>query len=172
MLLVITGCQGRPPVSVSVPAPAAPVELEPRETRFDTSPGIIKVEIEVENDIAQQAQERGAEVLVHYIFPRNFGNEAIAQRREIIIDDCEQFDIEFVEVFAPDPHGEAGPAGMRQFIEEDIPRQIQAQGRNVAFYGADCAMRETLFRDSQELGVLVLQSVCSLCDYLINQPPG
>ncbi|MDZ4133722.1 MAG: DUF3798 domain-containing protein, partial [Dethiobacteria bacterium] len=61
--------------------------------------------------IVALAAKMGAETFIHYSFPRHMSYELLAQRRDIFREQCEASGIEFVEVEAPDPTGDAGVPG-------------------------------------------------------------
>lgn len=98
--------------------------------------------------IVNHAHSMGAEVLVHYSFPRHMSIEFLAQRRDLMKERAEQLGMRFVEVDAPDPTGDAGVPGTQQFINEDVSRQVARLGANTAFFGTNCAMMEPLIRQS------------------------
>ena len=83
--------------------------------------------------IVELAKEMGAETFIHYSFPRHMSMELLAQRRDIMKRTSEELGIEFVEVDAPDPTGDAGIPGAQQFMIEDVPRQVEKHGKNTAF---------------------------------------
>ncbi|MDL2235214.1 DUF3798 domain-containing protein [Christensenellaceae bacterium OttesenSCG-928-L17] len=100
--------------------------------------------------IIEQAQKQGATTFIHYSFPRHLGIESIAARREIFIETCETLGIEFVDVTAPDPTGDAGVPGAQQFIVEDVPTQVAKYGADTAFFSTNCSMQEPLIRSVLE----------------------
>jgi predicted ATP-grasp superfamily ATP-dependent carboligase len=73
--------------------------------------------------IAEHAKAMGAEVLVHYSFPRHMSIEMLAQRRVMMKERAEELGMLFVDEDAPDPTGDAGVPGTQQFIMEDVPRK-------------------------------------------------
>jgi len=93
--------------------------------------------------IVTTAKLMGAEVFAHYSFPRHLGMSTIAARREQMIAACEREGILFVDLPAPDPTGPDGTAGM-WYIREDVPRQVAEYGKNIAFFGTNCAMQSHL----------------------------
>ncbi|SDZ07208.1 DUF3798 domain-containing protein [Tindallia californiensis] len=110
--------------------------------------------------IAQQAQEMGAEVLVHYSFPRHMSYEMLASRRDLMKEEAERIGLTFIEEDAPDPTGDAGVPGTQQFIMEDVPRKIEEFGKNTAFFGSNCAMMEPMIRQTVEHGALYPVQCC------------
>lgn len=110
--------------------------------------------------IVTLAAQMGAETFIHYSFPRHMSYELLAQRRDIFRDSCEALGIEFVEVEAPDPTGDAGVPGAQQFILEDVPRQLDKYGVNTNFFSTNCAMQEPLIRTALDGGGIYAEQCC------------
>ncbi len=117
-------------------------------------------EISMGKSIPQKAADMGAKTLIHYSFARHLSYATIAARRELMIDECENLGIKFVDVTAPDPTGDAGLSGAQQFILEDVPRQITEYGKDTAFFSTNCGMQEPLIRSVWELGAIYPQQCC------------
>jgi len=110
--------------------------------------------------IADHAKDMGAEVIIHYSFPRHMSIEMLAERRRMMKERAEEHGILFVDEDAPDPTGDAGVAGSQQFIMEDVPRKIAQYGPNTAVFATNCAMMEPLIRQSVEYGGIFLVQCC------------
>ena len=110
--------------------------------------------------IAEHAKAMGAEVLVHYSFPRHMSIEMLAQRRLMMKERAEELGILFVDEDAPDPTSDAGVAGAQQFIMEDVPRKIEQYGSETAVFATNCAMMEPLIRQSVTYGGIFLVQCC------------
>lgn len=110
--------------------------------------------------IADHAKDLGAEVIVHYSFPRHMSIEMLAERRRMMKERAEEYGIMFVDEDAPDPTSDAGVAGSQQFIMEDVPRKIEQYGLNTAVFATNCAMMEPLIRQSVEYGGIFLVQCC------------
>lgn len=106
------------------------------------------------------AKEMGAETYVHYSFARHLSYATIAARRELMQKTCDELGIEFVDIMAPDPTGDAGVAGAQQFILEDVPRVIEQYGENTAFFSTNCSMQEPLIRRVVEGKAIYPQQCC------------
>lgn len=117
-------------------------------------------EISMGKSIPQKAAEMGAKTFIHYSFARHLSYATIAARRQLMIEECEKLGIEFVDVNAPDPTGDAGVSGAQQFILEDVPRQIAQYGKDTAFFSTNCAMQEPLIRSILEQGAIYPQQCC------------
>jgi hypothetical protein len=110
--------------------------------------------------IVDQAASMGAEVIVHYSFPRHMSIEMLAERRRLMEERADQLGIQFVDEDAPDPTGDAGVPGTQQFIMEDVPRKIDQYGLNTAVFGTNCAMMEPLIRQAIDYGGIFPVQCC------------
>lgn len=117
-------------------------------------------EISMGSTIPQKAYEMGATTLIHYSFARHLSYATIAARRQLMIEKCEELGIQFVDVTAPDPTGDAGVPGAQQFILEDVPRQVETYGENTAFFSTNCSMQEPLIRSIIEQHAIYPQQCC------------
>jgi hypothetical protein len=117
-------------------------------------------DLERGTDIIMKAKEMGAEKFVHYSFPRHMSVAMLAERRDIMKRTAAQVGIEFIEVDAPDPTGDAGVPGTQQFIMEDVPRKIAELGTKTAFFGTNCAMMEPLIKQVIAGGALFPVQCC------------
>src|SRR5690606_27446132 len=104
--------------------------------------------------------EMGAKTFIHYSFARHLSYATIAARRELMMQKCEELGIEFVDVTAPDPTGDAGVSGAQQFILEDVRRQIAQYGKHTAFFSTNCSMQEPLILSILEQGAIYPQQCC------------
>ncbi len=111
-------------------------------------------------DIMHMAQDMGAETFVHYSFPRHMSYELLSARRDKLKETAEELGIEFVEVDAPDPTGDAGIAGAQQFILEDVPRQVEEYGTETAFFSTNCGMQEPLIKSVLAEGAIYPEQCC------------
>jgi hypothetical protein len=110
--------------------------------------------------IAEHAYAMGAEVIVHYSFPRHMSIELLAQRRAEMKARAEELGILFVDEDAPDPTSDAGVTGTQMFISEDVPRKIAQYGPNTAVFGTNCAMMEPLIAQAIEHGGIFPVQCC------------
>ena len=117
-------------------------------------------EISMGTTIPTQAQKQGAKTLIHYSFARHLSYATIAARHDLMKEKCAELGIEFVDVNAPDPTGDAGVAGAQQFIVEDVPRQVAKYGKDTAFFSTNCAMQEPLIRGVLKEGAILPQQCC------------
>lgn len=110
--------------------------------------------------IPTEAARMGATRLLHYSFPRHLGYETISARRQIMIETCETLGIEFMDVEAPDPTGDAGISGAQQFIVEDVPKKLAELGTDTAFFSTNCGLQEPLIREVMKGGGVYPQQCC------------
>ena len=110
--------------------------------------------------MVQQAQKLGAEVFVHYSFPRHLSQVILSGRRELIEQECDRLGIQFVDATAPDPTSEVGVAGAQQFILDDVPKMISKYGKDAAFFNTNCAMQIPLIKAVADGGAIYPQPCC------------
>ncbi len=104
--------------------------------------------------IIQLAKQMGATHFLHYSFPRHMSMELLAQRRDIMIEECEAQGIEWVFVTAPDPMGPDGIPGAQKFIMEDVPRQVEKYGKDICVFSTNCGMQEPLIKSALDTGAM------------------
>jgi len=110
--------------------------------------------------IVELAKKMGAKTFIHYSFPRHMSYPLLANRRDIMVEECKKQGLEFVFVNAPDPTGDAGIAGAQQFILEDVPRQVEQYGKETAFFNTNCGMQEPLIKAVMTTGALYPEQCC------------
>ena len=111
-------------------------------------------------DIIDTAKDMGAETFIHYSFPRHMAMQLLAARRDEFKKRADEVGIEFVEVDAPDPTGDAGVAGAQQFIIEDVPRQVEKYGADTAFFSTNCSMQEPLIKGVVDTKAIYPEQCC------------
>ncbi len=117
-------------------------------------------ELGMGSSVIEQSKEMGAEVFVHYSFPRHMSYALLAARRDLFKENCEKLGLEFVDATAPDPTGDAGVSGTQQFILEDVPRMVEKYGKNTAFFGTNCAMQAQMIKAVVEEKAIFPQPCC------------
>ncbi len=117
-------------------------------------------ELTMGRTIPEQAQKQGAEVFVHYSFPRHMSYALLSARRDLMKETCEEIGLQFVDATAPDPTGDAGVSGSQQFILEDVPRMVEKYGKDTAFFSTNCAMQVPLISASLNEGAIYPQPCC------------
>jgi len=117
-------------------------------------------EIGMGTAIPEQAKAQGAEVFVHYSFPRHMSYALLSARRDLMKETCEEIGLEFVDATAPDPTGDAGVSGAQQFILEDIPRKIDEYGKDTAFFATNCSLQVPIISAVLEEGAIYPQPCC------------
>ncbi|MDO5755743.1 MAG: DUF3798 domain-containing protein [Tissierellia bacterium] len=111
-------------------------------------------------DIIDTAKDMGAETFIHYSFPRHMSYVLLAARRDELQKRAEEVGMDFYEVDAPDPTGDAGISGAQQFVLEDAPRQVEKYGENTAFFSTNCSMQEPLIKAVLEEGAIFPEQCC------------
>jgi len=110
--------------------------------------------------IPNQAKAQGAEVFVHYSFPRHMSYALLSARRDLMKETCDEIGLEFVDASAPDPTGDAGVSGAQQYILEDVPRMVEKYGKDTAFFSTNCSMQVPLISASLDAGAIYPQPCC------------
>jgi len=110
--------------------------------------------------IPELAKQMGATKFLHYSFPRHMSYELLSQRRDLMQATCEELGLEFIFVTAPDPMGPDGIPGTQQFMLEDIPRQVEVHGKDIAIFGTNCAMQEPMIRAALQTGAIYCEQCC------------
>jgi hypothetical protein len=110
--------------------------------------------------IVRLANAMGATKLLHYSFPRHMSMELLAKRREQMEEECERLGMEFIFVTAPDPTGPDGIPGAQKFILEDVPRQVEQHGKDIAVFSTNCGMQEPLIAAALEHGAIFAEQCC------------
>lgn len=110
--------------------------------------------------IPAQAKKLGAKVLVHYSFPRHMSQVLLSGRRDIMIEQCKELDLEFVDATAPDPTGDQGTTGAQMFILEDVPKMVDKYGKDTAFFSTNCSMQVPLIKACVDAGAIYPQPCC------------
>ena len=110
--------------------------------------------------IPKKAYEMGAKTFIHYSFPTHLAKPTITARRDQMKKTCEELGMEFVEVITPDPQTGNGPEAMQQFLQEDIPRQIEKYGVDTNIFGTNCPMYDVIIAKALELKYTVAEQCC------------
>lgn len=110
--------------------------------------------------IPAQAKAQGAEVFVHYSFPRHMSYPLLSARRELMKEECTRIGLEFVDATAPDPTGDAGIPGSQQFILEDVPRMVAKYGKDTAFFSTNCSQQVPMISAVMDTGAIYPQPCC------------
>ncbi|MDR1045432.1 MAG: DUF3798 domain-containing protein, partial [Candidatus Adiutrix sp.] len=96
--------------------------------------------------IPYAARKLGAKTFMHISFPRHMIDESMARRRAIMEQACNDLGIRFVFENVPDPMGDLGVEGARQYIEKKFPEWIARYGPETVFFCTNDAQTEPLIR--------------------------
>jgi len=110
--------------------------------------------------MVKQAKKQGAKVFLHYSFPRHMSQAILSKRCELIRKACEAEGITFVSATAPDPTGETGVAGAKQFILEDVPKLVARYGEDTAFFCTNCTLQVPLIKAVVSCHAIYPQPCC------------
>ena len=109
--------------------------------------------------IAEQAHTMGAETIGFYSFERHLAVATIAMRREAMKERAEELGMTFVDLVAPDPVADGTPA-TQLHITQDVPRQVEEYGPNIAFFGTNCAMQAPMQLQVVQTGAIYPNPCC------------
>ena len=102
--------------------------------------------------IIRTAHELGCDTFVHISFPRHLSYETMSRRVAIMKKACEEFGMEFVMEFAPDPTTDVGVPGAQAYILEHVPEWVEKYGTNSAYFCTNDAHTEPLLKQLLEYG--------------------
>lgn len=110
--------------------------------------------------IVEKANKMGAKTFIHYSFPTHLSKPLISARKDKMKETCEKLGMEFVEVVTPDPQTGDSVEAMQQFLQEDIPRQIEKYGEDTNIFGSNCPMYDVIIKEALELKYTVAEQCC------------
>jgi DNA-binding LacI/PurR family transcriptional regulator len=108
--------------------------------------------------IPHSAKKLNADTLVHISFERHMNYESMRRRMAIMEEASRDLGLKFAFELAPDPLGETGIDGARQFITNQFPHWIEKYGPNTAFFCTNDAHTEPLIRQITRYGGLVVEA--------------
>lgn len=94
--------------------------------------------------IPEKAAKMGATTLIHYSYADLLSNSTVAACRELMIKTCGQNGINYLDVTVPDPTGSTGVDGAKQFIVDDVARQVAQYGVDTAFVSSVGVLQDAL----------------------------
>ncbi|SFI91497.1 Protein of unknown function [Terrisporobacter glycolicus] len=110
--------------------------------------------------IVEKANKMGAKTFVHYSFPTHLSKPLISARKDKMKETCEKLGMKFVEVVTPDPQTGDSVEAMQQFLQEDIPRQIEKYGKDTNIFGSNCPMYDVIIKEALNLKYMVAEQCC------------
>ena len=110
--------------------------------------------------MAEQARKQGAKAFVHYSFPRHMDMPLLSGRRDGIRKICMEKGLRFMDITSPDPLSETGIAAAREFILEDVPKQVAKYGEDTAFFSTNCAQQAPLIKAVVDSHAIYPQPCC------------
>lgn len=117
-------------------------------------------EISMGTTIINQAKKMGAKNFVHISFERHLGYATIAARRDLFIQQCQKYGIQYIEATAPDPTGDAGTTGAQAWITENIKVYVDQYGKDTAFFSTNCSMQTPLILECAKSQAIYPQPCC------------
>ena len=110
--------------------------------------------------MVKQAKKQGAKSFVHYSFPRHLSSSRGLVRRDMAKETCASEGIQFVDVTAIDPVGEADQDAAHQFILEDVPKLVAKYGEDTAFFCSCCSLQTPLIKAVIDSHAIFPQPCC------------
>ncbi|WP_343344535.1 DUF3798 domain-containing protein [Terrisporobacter petrolearius] len=110
--------------------------------------------------IVEKANKMGAKTFVHYSFPTHLSKPLISARKDKMEETCKKLGMKFVEVVTPDPQTGDSVEAMQQFLQEDIPRQIEKYGKDTNIFGSNCPMYDVIIKEALNLKYMVAEQCC------------
>jgi ABC-type sugar transport system substrate-binding protein len=110
--------------------------------------------------IPTKAYNMGAKTFIHYSFPTHMAKEAISKRHDMMKETCEKLGMTFVDILTPDPQAGAGYPAMLQFLQENIPVQIEKYGPDTCIFGTNCPMQDVIIAKALELKFIMAEQCC------------
>ena len=91
-------------------------------------------ELSMGTAMVKQAIKMGANVFVHYSYPRRINQPIYSKRLDIIKEECKKTGLTLLDLSSIDPAKESGVSAAREFIRESVPRIVEEYGENTAFF--------------------------------------
>jgi hypothetical protein len=110
--------------------------------------------------IPAKAQQMGAKTFIHYSFPTHMAKEVISKRHDKMKETCEKLGMTFVDMLTPDPQAGAGVPAMLQFLQQDIPMQIEKYGPDTCIFGTNCPMQDVIIAEALKLKFIMAEQCC------------
>lgn len=112
-------------------------------------------DIKYADHLVEHAAGMGAEVLVHYSFPRHMSFRMLTERRQLMQDRAEELGMVFINETVPDPAGDSDISGTQQYIVEDVSLKVDQYGENIVLFGTNYAIAQMLNYQAAEHGGLI-----------------
>lgn len=105
--------------------------------------------------LVDNAVAMGADVLVHYSFPRHTSVKTLSERNEAMQKRTEELGLIFINEVVPDSAGDTDLSGIQQLLTEDISLKIEQYGENIAFFSTSSVLTDLLTYQAVEYGIIV-----------------
>ena len=110
--------------------------------------------------IVEKAYDMGARTFIHYSFPTHMSKEQIVNRHDNMKATCDRLGMTFVDVSTPDPQAGTPYSEVLQFLQEDIPQQIEKYGKDTCIFGTNCGMQDVIIKLALEYGYIMAEQCC------------
>ncbi|MCC0634279.1 DUF3798 domain-containing protein [Clostridioides sp. ZZV15-6388] len=107
--------------------------------------------------LVERSKEMGAKAFIHYASKDDLKDADIAKRLEKIKETCRNLGMQFVQVNTPNVNTEEDKGKMKQFLNEDIDKQVKKYGKDVNVFGVNEYMDEVILTKALELKYIVAE---------------
>ncbi|NMS90298.1 DUF3798 domain-containing protein [Clostridioides difficile] len=107
--------------------------------------------------LAEHSKEMGAKAFIHYASKDDLKDANIAKRLEKIKETCKNIGLQFVQVDTPNMNNEEDKNKVKQFLNEDIEKQVKKYGKEINVFGVNAIMDEVILTKALELKYIVAE---------------
>ncbi|EQF23655.1 putative lipoprotein [Clostridioides difficile CD160] len=107
--------------------------------------------------LAEHSKEMGAKAFIHYASKDDLKDANIAKRLEKIKEACKNIGLQFVQVDTPNMNTEEDKNKVKQFLNEDIEKQVKKYGKDINVFGVNEYMDEVILTKALELKYIVAE---------------
>lgn len=107
--------------------------------------------------LAERSKEMGAKAFIHYASTDDLKDVNIAKRLEMIKETCKNIGLPFVQVNTPNINTEEDKNKVKQFLNEDIEKQVKKYGKDINVFGVNEYMDEVILTKALELKYIVAE---------------
>ncbi len=107
--------------------------------------------------LVERSKEMGAKTFIHYASKDDLKDANIAKRLEKIKETCKNLGLQFVQVDTPNMNTEEDKNKVKQFLNEDIEKQVKKYGKDINIFGVNEYMDEVILTKALELKYIVAE---------------
>lgn len=107
--------------------------------------------------LVERSKEMGAKSFIHYASKDDLKDANISKRLEKIKETCKNLGLQFVQVNTPNINNEEDKNKVKQFLNEDIEKQVKKYGKDINVFGVNECMDEVILTKALELKYIVAE---------------